>query len=74
MSWNGSKVKGKPRGRPFQRGYDERRHTLTKQDCRKGYVSATRVRKMPSRLWAWLRKKITRQYAEKAAARRSDVA
>jgi hypothetical protein len=29
---------------------------------------------MPSRLRAWLRKKITRGYQIKAAARRSDVA
>ena len=54
--------KGKPRGRPFAKGFDPRRHVLSKAECRKGYLIATQLRPMPSRLRAWLRKKITRYY------------
>jgi hypothetical protein len=56
------KTKGKPRGKPFAVGYDPRRHPLTKADCRKGFLIATRLAKMPSRVRCWLRKKITRFY------------
>jgi hypothetical protein len=46
----------------FRKGDDPRRHPLTRADCRKGYVSATQVRKMPSRTRCWLRRKIGRFY------------
>lgn len=39
------KPKQKPRGRPFVRGFDERRHFLTRLDCQKGYKAApSRIR------------------------------
>jgi hypothetical protein len=47
--------KGKQRGKPFVLGFDPRRHPLTKQDCRKGYLIATRLAKMPSLTRCWLR-------------------
>jgi hypothetical protein len=57
-----NRTKGKPRGRPFAKGEDPRRHPLTKANCRKGYLVATQQAKMPSRVRCWLRKKITRYY------------
>ena len=44
-----SKPKGKPRGRPFQAGFDERRKLLTKADRSKGFWNA------PSRIRARIR-------------------
>ena len=60
------------RGR-FLPGPDPDRHFLTKLDRQKGYRTSMgyyldaegkprRIRQMPSRLRAWLRKKITRYY------------
>jgi hypothetical protein len=46
----------------FKKGHDPRRRPLTKADCRKGYLIATRLAKMPSRTRAWLRNKISRYY------------
>jgi hypothetical protein len=59
------KPKGKPRGKPFVCGSDPRRHPVTRTDCRKGYLIAARLAKMPSRVRCWLRKKITRYYHER---------
>ncbi|MFL6207467.1 MAG: hypothetical protein ACJ74W_01380 [Pyrinomonadaceae bacterium] len=30
----------KPRGRPFTRGHDPRRHTFTPEECRAGFYAA----------------------------------
>lgn len=38
-----------PRGKPFQKGYDPRRHLLTIADCKKGYRAA------PSRIKSRIR-------------------
>jgi hypothetical protein len=46
----------------FKKGHDPRRHTLSKNECRKGYLIATQLAKMPSRVRAWLRKKIRGYY------------
>jgi hypothetical protein len=46
----------------FRKGHDHRRHVLSKAECRKGYLIATRLAKMPSRTRAWLRNKIRRYY------------
>lgn len=59
------KVKGRPRGKPFNPGYDERRRPLTKADCRKGYaILQMRIQqgKIPSRIASAVRKKIGRRY------------
>lgn len=58
------------RGR-FLPGPDPDRHFLTKLDCQKGFMVATQMKKMPSRLRAWLRKKITRYYQERLRRSRS---
>ncbi len=40
-----SKTKGKPRGRPFQAGFDPRRKLLTTADRKRGYANApSRIR------------------------------
>ena len=52
----------KPNPGWFKKGFDPRRHFLSKGDCRKGYLIATRLAKMPSRVRAWLRNKIRRYY------------
>jgi hypothetical protein len=52
----------KPNPGWFKKGYDPRRHVLSKAEKRKGYWVATQFAKMPSRLRAWLRKKIRRYY------------
>ena len=52
----------KPNPGWFKKGFDPRRHFLTRGDCRKGFLIATRLAKMPSRVRAWLRNKITRYY------------
>jgi hypothetical protein len=49
------------RGR-FLPGQDPDRHFLTRADCKKGYLIATLLAKMPSRTRAWLRSKIRRYY------------
>ena len=28
-----------PRGKPFQKGYDSRRHVFTQEECKRGYES-----------------------------------
>lgn len=38
-----------PRGKPFDKGFDPRRHLLTDEDCRRGYANA------PSRIRSWIR-------------------
>jgi len=62
------RVKGKPRGRPFAAGEDPRRRPLTLTDCRKGYLMATRVARMPSQVRAWLWKKLRSSKIAKARA------
>jgi hypothetical protein len=52
----------KPNPGWFKKGYDPRRHALSKAECRKGYLIATRLAKMPSRVRAWLRNKIKGYY------------
>jgi hypothetical protein len=58
------KQRGKPRGRPFARGYDARRHLLTRAECKKGFavlmelIAAGRV---PSRVASAIRSKMRRQ-------------
>ena len=52
----------KPNPGWFRRGYDPRRHVLSKSECRKGYLIATRLARLPSRTRAWLRNKIRRYY------------
>jgi hypothetical protein len=51
----------------FKPGYDPRRHVFSFAECRKGYLIATRLAKMPSRVRAWLRKRITRYYQHRKA-------
>jgi hypothetical protein len=46
----------------FRKGFDPRRHLLTREECRKGYLLATRYYQMPSRVRSWLRNKINRYY------------
>jgi hypothetical protein len=46
----------------FKPGDDPRRHVLSKNECRKGYLVATRLARMPSRLRCWLRNKTRRYY------------
>jgi hypothetical protein len=47
------------RGR-FLPGPDPDKHILIRRDRRKGYFVATQMARMPSRVRAWLRKKIRR--------------
>ena len=54
----------------FKPGYDPRRHVFSKRDQQKGYRVATQEKKMPSRLRAWLRKKIRRYYQERLERKR----
>ena len=54
----------------FRPGYDPRRHIFSQAERRKGYRIATQERKMPSRLRAWLRKKIRRYYQDGRARKR----
>jgi hypothetical protein len=49
----------------FKKGFDPRRHLLTREERRKGYLLATRFYKMPSRVRAWLRNKINCYYRER---------
>lgn len=44
-----TRPKGKPRGKPFAVGFDERRKVLSKAECAKGYANA------PSRIKARVR-------------------
>src|SRR5262249_32819304 len=46
----------------FRKGYDPRRHVLSRAERQKGYWVATRFSKMPSRVRAWLRSNIKRHY------------
>jgi hypothetical protein len=55
----------------FLPGPDPDRHILTQQDRQKGYLIATRIRKMPSRTRAWLRNKIRRYYLARRGHRNS---
>ena len=59
-----------PNGR-FLAGPDRDRHAFSKAEMRKGFLIATRLAQMPSRLRAWLRKKIRRYYLSRAEARRA---
>jgi hypothetical protein len=49
----------------FRPGYDPRRYVFSKAERQKGYRIATQEKKMPSRLRAWLRDKIRRNYRQK---------
>jgi hypothetical protein len=52
----------------FKKGFDPRRHVLSRAERQKGYFMATQYVKMPSRTRAWLRKKITRYYQQRRAS------
>jgi hypothetical protein len=55
----------KPNPGWFQKGHDPRRHVFSKAEMRKGYLIATRLANMPSRVRCWLRRKITRHYQQR---------
>jgi hypothetical protein len=46
----------------FLPGPDPERHILSRAERQKGFLVATRLAKMPSRIRAWLRGKIRRHY------------
>ncbi len=49
----------------FKPGFDERRHSLSKEECRKGYAilqMKVQLGQIPSRLSCSVRKKIRRFY------------
>jgi hypothetical protein len=46
----------------FKKCFDPRRHVLSRAERQKGYWVATQYAKMPSRVRAWLRKKIRAHY------------
>jgi hypothetical protein len=52
----------------FRKGFDPRRHVLSRAERQKGYLVATRFARMPSRVRAWLRNKIGRHYQEQRKA------
>jgi hypothetical protein len=52
----------------FKPGFDPRRHSFSKAERQKGYRVATQEKRMPSRLRAWLRKKIRRYYQRRDSA------
>jgi hypothetical protein len=52
------------RGR-FLPGPDPDRHQFTRRERQKGYFLATQFYRMPSRVRAWLRSKITRYYQQR---------
>jgi hypothetical protein len=52
----------------FCKGFDPRRHVLSRAERQKGYWVATRFARMPSRVRAWLRSKIRRHYQEQRKA------
>ena len=52
----------------FRKGYDPRRHILSRAERQKGFLLATRFYPMPSRVRAWLRKKIRGYYERRAGA------
>ena len=54
----------------FFPGPDPDRHLLSKAEKQKGYLVATRLKNLPSRLRAWLRKKI-RPYDQTRAEQRN---
>jgi hypothetical protein len=62
----------KPNPGWFQRGFDPRRHVLSRAERQKGYFWAMNG-KMPSRTRAWLRNKIRGYYQRKAAQRRAST-
>ncbi len=49
----------------FNPGYNPRRHIFSRVERQKGYRVATQEKKMPSRLRAWLRRKIRRYYRQR---------
>lgn len=53
-----------PRGKPFKKGYDERRHLLTRENRQKGYrtlMQLVRTGKIPSRVAASIRRRMREQ-------------
>jgi hypothetical protein len=46
----------------FKKGFDPRRHLLTRAERQKGYEVATRQSRQSSRVRAWLWRKIKRYY------------
>jgi hypothetical protein len=50
---------------------DPDRHILSRAERQKGYEIATQLAKMPSRVRAWLRKKIRRYYQSRNGPRHS---
>jgi hypothetical protein len=52
----------------FQKGFDPRRHALSRAERQKGYQLATQFYKMPSRVRAWLRSKIRGYYHKRRAS------
>ena len=61
----------KPNAGHFKKGYDPRRHILSKAERRKGYEIATQLTKMPSRTRAWLRKMIRGYYQTRNGTRKT---
>jgi hypothetical protein len=59
----------KPNPGWFKKGYDARRHVLSRAERQKGFFIASK-KKLPSRVRAWLRKKIRNFYVERNRKRR----
>jgi hypothetical protein len=59
----------KPNSGSFKPGFDPRRHVFSKAELRKGYRVATQERKLPSRVRAWLWRRVKRYYRERRNAR-----
>jgi hypothetical protein len=52
----------------FRPGLDPRRHILSREERQQGYLMATQLARMPSRVRAWLRSKIRRTSQSKRKA------
>jgi hypothetical protein len=59
----------KPNPGWFKKGFDPRRHELSRIERAKGFLVATQVAKLPSRVKAWLRNKIRRYYQSRPRKR-----
>lgn len=67
------KSKGRPRGRPFSAGADPRRHTLTVEDCRKGWRVTMERHGDRLGLWLFIRLKQTCPGEQAGRGRRKAV-
>jgi hypothetical protein len=54
----------KPNPGWFKKGYDPRRHVLSRAERHKGFLLATQYYPMPSLVRAWLRGKVRGYYQE----------